>query len=257
MNNIIIFNNIITIVSFIVNISFIIPFAIKIYDYFTNKRYVKKILGFNNSAVQISHATFNIEIEKGHRHDYITCEALESVENIVDLLHIINQKFYLIENNSKYNDEINIGGFLANKKVNAYFVKFFDNFKFITNCSSKNRYDKYPIDQRMIKYSSDKTGFIINDDIFLETNKNTDYAFLIKLVKTDFKNDNEKTVHIIFGGGNIGTVKASEYLLTHYKQIYKKYNRKHYFFAIEVNKIDESINYSRGIIDLTDVMFSK
>ena len=71
----------------------------------------------------------------------------------------------------------------------------------------------------------------------------------------DFKNDNNKTVYIVFGGGNIGTVKATEYLSMCYKQIYKKYKTNHYFFALEVNKIDNSINFSKGIIDLTDIMF--
>lgn len=53
-----------------------------------------------------------------------------------------------------------------------------------------------------------------------------------------------------------GIVVNNSGLLTHYKQIYKKFGNDHYFFAIEINLVDESINYSQGIIDFTDEMFS-
>ena len=83
-----------------------------------------------------------------------------------------------------------------------------------------------------------------------------DYAFLIKLTPDDFNNECKKTVHILFGERSIGTIKATEYLMTQYKEIYKKYRNNHYFFAIEINLIDNSFNHKRGIIDLTQDMFS-
>ena len=91
----------------------------------------------------------------------------------------------------------------------------------------------------------------------METKHNKiDYAFLIKLTPDDFNNECKKTVHILFGGRAISTVKATEYLRTQYKEIYKKYKSNHYFFAIEINLIDNSFNHKKGIIDLTKEMFS-
>ena len=153
-------------------------------------------------------------------------------------------------------NEINIGGFSANRKVSAYFAKYFKNFKYIEAKEKEECFKKQDIDMRIFEFNEEgKKGFRI-DDVFLETTSRiSDYAFLIKLVKSDFKNDNEKTVHIVFGGGDIGTIKATEYLLTHYKQIYEEFGENHYFFALEVNRVDNSIKYAKGIIDLTDRMF--
>lgn len=255
MNNIIIFNNIITIISFIVNFAFIIPFLISLYNYISKKRYIKKILEFNNDITHITHSTFYFSNGTGHEHEYITYESLEGINNIIKLLHAINKKFDLTETINNSHNEINIGGFVSNRKVNSYFTKHFNNFKFIANIDRKNRYSKYPINHELIEYSDMKTGFLIENNIFFKIDEKTDYAFVIKMKKSDFKDDISKTVHIVFGGGNIGTVKATEYLSMYYKQIYKKFKNNHYFFALEINRIDNTINFSKGIIDLTDIMF--
>ena len=76
------------------------------------------------------------------------------------------------------------------------------------------------------------------------------------MVESDFKDDNNKVVHILFGAGDRATYIASQYLSTHYKQIYHTFRNEHYFFAIEVNLVDESVNHSKGIIDLTNEMFT-
>lgn len=257
MENINIFNNIITITSFILNIFFIVPLVTKLYDYFSNKIYVKRVLNLSKEPVQISHSTFELITNIDHLNTFITFESLRSVNNIINLLNLINHEYDLIGREISSKDEINIGGFMTNKKVNVYFARHFKNFKFIANIRYKSEHAGYQIDKSMVEYSTEKFGFEINNDIFLETNREiNDYAFIIKLTNSDFKDDNDRCVHILFGGGNIGTIKATEYLLTHCKQIYKKYKNNHYFFAIEVNRIDESINYSKGIIDLTDVMFT-
>lgn len=258
MYSITIFNNIIAILSFILNLTFIYTLSKKAYNYFTNKRYVKYILGFTNDVVQIKHSTFDLKELSGVSNVFITYSSLKSINNIINLLNIINKEFDLIDIGNEYKNEINIGGFMTNKSVNAYFAKHFNQFKYVTNIKYKDAYDKYPIDKQIIEYSSDKFGFKINDTDFLETtSKISDYAFLIKLTKSDFKDDNEKTVHIIFGGTDIGTIKASEYLYTHCKQLYRVYGKKHYAFALEINRIDGSINYSKGRIELTDKMFLK
>lgn len=169
---------------------------------------------------------------------------------------VINQSFSFTTHIDNARNEICIGGFLPNKRVNAYFIKYFNNFKMYINEKFKDDYEQCPIDTQMFIYSENKTGFIINEYRFLETkHEKTDYAFLIKLTPDDFKNECKKTVHILFGGRAISTVKATEYLKTQYKEIYRRYKNNHYFFAIEINLIDTSFNHQKGIIDLTNDMF--
>lgn len=249
------FNNIIVIISFIVNLTFLGTLLIKIYNYFTKKKYIKSILSFNNDVI-ISHAVFNLTTEIGITNNFITFNSLNCISHIIQLLDVIEQKYDLLGITTDYKNEINIGGIVMNKKVNAYFSKHFPNFKYITDRKYKEAYDKYPIDHTLIKYSSNKFGFLINETDFYEIKYGfNDYAFLIKMTQSDFKHDNKNSVHILFGAGAIGTEKATEYLLTHYKQIYKEYKNNHYFFAIEINLIDNSFNEAKGIIDLTNDMF--
>lgn len=257
MQYITIFNNAITVISLFVNLTFVIPLILKIYTYFTDKKYVKRVLGFNRDSVKVSHGVFHLTTDIGIANSFITYASLDSVDNIIRLLNIVGQEFDLMGKGMYSKNEINIGGFMVNKKVNAYFSKHFLNFKYQTDMKYKSAYESYPIDTRIVGYSCDKFGLIINNKIFLEIKYGyTDYAFLIKMVNSDFKDDDAKTVHIMFGASDKATYKATEYLLTHYKQIYKKFGNDHYFFAIEINLVDESINYSQGIIDFTDEMFS-
>lgn len=240
------------VISFLTNISLAICW---LYNYFSKKKYIKGVLGFNKNKVQFTHSEFVLNSDLRHKHRFITYESLESISNVIKLLNIVNKQFDLIEKDIT-NNEINIGGFLTNKKVNVYFNEHFKNFKIIENISRQKVLNNRPINHDVIEYtSSDESGFKIGDDYYLKMDKYSDYAFLIKLIETDFRNADKKTVHILFGGGNIGTIKATEYLLTHYRQIYKKYKKGHYFFAIKINLTDNSIDFSKGIIDLTDKMF--
>ena len=252
MNNI---DNIFTAMSFLVNILVLIKFIPNAFSYIFTKRYVKYVLGFDKDTVQITHSMFKFSTGQGYIYNYITYEALKSVDNIIKLLHICDFKFNLLGNDDNAKNEINIGGFVANKRVASYFTQYFPNFKYKANIGRKKIYKKFPGNESIIEYTEFETGFNINNAIFLKTDSHTDYAFIIKLIKSDFKDNNGKTVHILFGGENLGTEKSTEYFLKHTKQIYKKYKKNHYFFAIEINKTDGSINYSKGIIDLTDIMF--
>lgn len=258
MKYMIFFNNTMVLLSFIVNIFFLVPFIYNIYKYFTQRRYIKKVLNYDkNRAVQIYQSTYTFNTVEGYTYDYITYESLECMDNILNIFNIIDQKFSFTTQDDSANNEICIGGFLPNKRVNSYFIKYFSNFKFYVNEKFREPYEKCPIDTKIIIYSKNKTGFKINENIFLETKTDKiDYAFLIKLTSDDFNNECKKTVHILFGERSIGTIKATEYLMTHYKEIYKKYRNNHYFFAIEINLIDNSFNHKRGIIDLTQDMFS-
>lgn len=261
MDTINIFNVFITIISFIINIFFIIPFIVKIFDYFLDKRFIKKVLNFSKGPVQIYPSTYALQANLNKTYTFISYEFLKSLNNISKILQSTRQKYNIVDVNldTISKDEINIGGFITNKKVNVYFSTHFKNFKFISDIKYKEEHDTYTIDKSMIEYDTKDFGFRMNNnkDCFLETNDRNDYAFLIKLVNSDFKDDYNRCVHILFGGGSIGTIKAAEYLSTHYKQIYKKFRNNHYFFAIEVSRIDGSINHARGIIDLTDIMFDK
>lgn len=256
MAHIICFNNFITILSFLLNLLLIVSGVARGYMYFTKKRYVKGVLGYDNTPVQVSQSIFEIEGGSGIKKNYVTHGFLIAMNNIVNLFNVINQKFYFAEGQEDAKNEVNIGGFYANKRVNAYFKKYFPQFKYLDKKEKEEAYRQHYMDIEMFEFTNDGTkGFKVGN-IFLETTyKKSDYAFLIKLVKADFNNDNEKTVHILFGGDEIGTIKATEYLLTHYKQIYELYGENHYFFALEISGIDNSINYSKGIIDLTDRMF--
>ena len=248
------YNDFITIISAIGNVVLICPYAKKVINFYKDKRFLKNVLGFNDKPVLISHCIFNFSTGKNHEHEYITKESLEATNKVIDLLHRQDIQFTLLDNSDSQN-EINIGGMVANKRVEKYFKNHFKTIKYVASKDREEAYKEWGVNREFVEFSTDKTGFKINNKILLETNELVDYALLIKLVPTDFKNENDKTVHIIFGGSNIGTVKAAEYLSTHYKQIYKKYKRNHYFFAIEVNRIDKSINYAKGIIDLSEIMF--
>lgn len=257
MNYVTFFNNAMGVLSLIVNIFFLVPFIYKIYKYFTQKRYVKKLLAYNKEPVQIYQATYMFDTIEGDTRDYITYDYLRCVDNILSIFNVINQQVSFINQFDNARNEICIGGFIPNKRVNAYFTKHFKKFKYYVDEKYKNDYDKLPVDTQICYFSKDKTGFKIGESLFLETLiDKTDYAFLIKLTQDDFENGCDKTVHILFGGKSISTIKATEYLRTQYKEIYKKYKNKHYFFAIEINLIDNSFNHRLGIIDLTNELFN-
>lgn len=247
-----ILNIIITIISFTVNLFFLIPFLYKFYKYFTQKRYIKKVLGYNSSPVEIYLSTRKFN---SNGYDFVTYNIIEGVQNILNIFDIINQKFLFVNKKDSARNEMCIGGFINNKRVNTYFSKYFKTFKYYIDESLKKYHDLRSIDTQMIEYSTIKKGFQIYDGLFLDTQLNKkDYAFLIKLTPNDFSCD--KTVHILFGGKSISTIKATEYLKTYYKDIYKNHKNGHYFLAIEINLVTNSFNFKDGIIDLTDKMFT-
>lgn len=257
MNLINISNNIITIISFIVNLFFLVPFIYKVYKYFIQNRYIKKILAYSNEPIQIYQSTFKFEALDGSKHDFIKCSSLEETNNLLNIFNYKIQKFVFVNQDDSAKNEICIGGSFYNKKTNSYFNKYFNNFISVIDLKYKNKLDSLHIDTQLVEYSSNEFGFKIGEDIFLETEEyKNDYAFLIKLTSNDFNDERNKVVHILFGGTYVGTIKATEYLKTHCKEIYKKYKNEHYFFAIEIDLINKSFNQKVGIIDLTNKMFS-
>lgn len=257
MNTVSTFNNLITILSFLANIMFIIPFIVKVYQYFTNKKYIRKVLGYNAEPVEISYCRYQINTNIHVCNEFVNYSSVIATNNIIKVLNSVNQKYTLVQSNQDVRNELNLGGFIANKKVNVYFTKYFPKFKYMVDINKKDIYQQYPVDKRVYEFSTDgRNGFQIGENEFLDTTDEiSDYAFLIKLTKDDFKDGNEKVVHILFGGCDIGTIMATEFLQKHSKEIYKNYGKGHYFFALEINRVDNSINYSKGIIDLTAKMF--
>ncbi len=254
MSGLELFNNIITVISFLANIVLILHYIKKAYIYYTDKRYLKKVLGFDDKTVLVTHSTFKFLTGQENVSSYITYDSLRAINKVIDMLNSQKIKFDLIGNKDSQN-EVNIGGMLTNKRVGNYFRNHFKNFKYVASKDREEIHRTYSIEQSIVEYSTGSTtGFKINGEM-LPIDNSTDYAFIIKLLPDDFQDEMKKTVHIIFGSKNIGTVKAAEYLATHYKQIYRKYKDKHYFFAIKVNCNNSSINYAEGIKDFTNEMF--
>lgn len=250
-----IFNNILAIMECTFGIYGVITFISKAIQYCRRIRYIKKVLGYNRDTVQIYHSTFELLTDENQKNIFVTEKAILSVDNVIALFRVAKLKFSLIGQDNEAINEMCIGGFIPNKRVNSYFSQFFPEFKYCAKTKFRDKYEKLPINTQIFEYAENKTGFRLNQDTFLETNSQKDYAFLIKLTSDDFNTTTKKTVHILFGGRDIGTLKATEYLRTQYKEIYKKYKNKHYFFAIEINLVDNSFNQRTGIIDLSDIMF--
>lgn len=239
--------------SFIINLAFIIPFLQKVYKYFKTTRYKRKVLAYNNDPIQIYQSVLNYKVASGNEYDVIMCSPLEEIHNVLCIFDYKLQKFVFANQDDNARNEMCIGGTFYNKRTNSYFVRYFDNFEVYVG----RKLEKANLVSQKVVYTDNHFGFKINEELFLETKEGLiDYAFLIKLVPKDFNNENDKVVHILFGGTFTGTIKATEYLKTHCKEIYKKFKNEHYFFAIEVNLTDKSFNEKEGIIDLTDKMFS-
>lgn len=255
MNYLVIFNNFVTIISFLVGVPSIISLSIKLYRYSCDVRYAKKVLGFDKQPVQITQCIFEIENKGYGEKYYVTRSSVIALKNIISLLNAVGQKFNVTDNSGEEVNEIHIGGFVANKKVGHYLKAHFPEFKYITSGDKIELYRKNHVDPDILIRSDNQRTFKLGNKILDMTGRDIEYAFLIKLTKDDFKDSNTKTVHIIFGRGDAGTIKATEFLAKNYKNIYNAFKDKHYFFAIEVNNFDNSVNGSKGIIDFTDIMF--
>lgn len=250
-------NNMITLISFIVNLFFIVPFVYKLYKYLMQNRFIERIFDYNSDPIQIYQSTFKFHVANGNKYSFIECSSLEEIHNLLNIFDFKTTKFVFTNHDDSARNEICIGGSFYNKRTNSYFIKYFSEFKEFVDFKHKNKLENADIDTQMVEYSDNRFGFKIDEDTFLETVEyKKDYAFLIKLTPNDFNIENKKVVHILFGGTYIGTIKATEYLKSHCKEIYRKYKNKHYFFAIEINLIDNSFNDRIGIIDLTDKMFN-
>lgn len=248
-------NFVITFISVSINIFIGFMWLKHKFDYLFNTRYLKKLLAYTDEPVQIYQAVNDYISVEGFHSKIISIDSIEGLYNIINMLSLVGKEYKFVNQNDTCKNEICIGGFLYNKRVNSYFLNHFGNFKYYINTKYKDYYEKTTSNSPILKYTNHKFGFYIDETLFLEIIPDKkDYIFVIKLTPDDFKMG-EKTVHILFGGRLISTLKATEYLYSQYKNIYKKFKNKHYFFAVEFNLVDNSFNHQKGIIDLTEKMF--
>lgn len=245
-----------TVVSVIINL---VTFAVLLKNgikYLTDLRFLKKVLGIQNKCTIITYSIFEASMQERFKYRTVTYKAILAMGKVIRLLEKFKYKYEFSGSTREYGvcDEIHIGGPLTNKAVNTYIITHLPGFKFYTQNYRKKRFEKYPINKHFIQYNDNAIGFELKkgqDEIFLEHSEYTDYAILIKLIPNDFCNTCSKTVHILFGGTDTGTLKAVEFFETYYKAIYKKFSSNHYIIAVPVNLVDGTFDLSKGFFDLT------
>lgn len=170
--------------------------------------------------------------------------------------------------NEEY-DEILFEGPAANPRVNFYIRTYFPMVKYYVNLNeffapddkSKKYKKQFRNRIKQMDYIQDTDGyygFSVGSKKLDMISGETDYAILIKMVPDDFPAlDKKRTIHILFGWSLAGSRKSIEYFLNHYKKIYKKFKKGHYFIAVNVNKSDNEYIAKEDYIDLTDEAFQR
>lgn len=251
-------NSFITIISLLLNLGALVVCLKKAYHYIVDIRKLKILLGYKDKYIIVSQSLFVHSMIKGLE-EYADCmmtyNSVLALNKVGFFLKKCNIEYDIFSNSNIYLGEMHLGGPITNKYVNSYMNYFFDNFKYVVPFDKRKEYENYPINTQVIEYSENRWGFKFYDKIYNLDSK-TDYAVLIKLTKTDFKNQFEKTVHIIFGGSDVGMLKGVEFFENHYKILYEKFKKDHYFIVISIDRVNGNIIFSNGIEDLTDIMFN-
>lgn len=148
--------------------------------------------------------------------------------------------------------EIHIGGPTVNVATYQYIMNFIPSYKAIVKKGEVPRESRF-LNPNFIQIGEqtgfsvvDKRGNIIN---FYRDDWINDIGILIRL-----KINNKKVVHLIFGTGKRGTLVALNYLTNYAEDISKKYQDKNYFLLLWGNYINYSIDFSKGIQDLSDCL---
>ena len=254
-------STIITALSILLNFFTYIPQFLK---WLMDKRYLKHVLNSKNKYFLITQSILGPGmISKTFTKTYslITKKSVICICKICKLLDKAKIPYQVFETNKEQFDEIHIGGPLTNINTNAYISQYFPNFYYIDKICNKQQHDKFfYIHKKLIKYSDEFNGFSIkiknnNQPKILQfpNNKDTDYAFLIKLCSDDLGID--KTVHLILGGSDIGTLVATDFFTKNYIELYKYAKKDHYFIVIQVHKTNQSVAMP-SMKDLTEQMFN-
>lgn len=145
--------------------------------------------------------------------------------------------------------EIHIGGPTVNSDTYQYIINFLPTYKSIVKRTNIPKESKF-VSPGFIQ-EGEKTGFSIVDQNgktheYFREDKRNDIGILIRL-----KINERKTVHLIFGTGKRGTLAALNYLTNYAEDIMKNFKRKNYFLLLWGNYTNYSIDFSKGITDLS------
>lgn len=245
-----------TIIGGISTIAIIVELNIKLYTFFTQKRYIKTVLNFNKKSCLVSQATYPDTITSSEK--VVTFTSMQSFQMINEMLYKVNYVINPYIDNFEGNNIIHIGGPAANIHVNALFVERKFDFYFCTSRKNEISHQKLNLNQSCLEYSDDNTIYfkIGNEKLIIEKNVR-DYGIIIR-IPYDRNVGREYSTHIIFGCWANGTLKAVEFFTKNHKIIAKKYKRSKYCFAVPINLIDNTIVISNNsIIDLTNQFFKE
>lgn len=223
-----------------------------------SNRCLKKVLGFKDKRCGITIPIFKKNIY-GKRRNVALIEEIELRQKVMQ--EMIRLKIHVDDNpeaNTPTENEIHIGGPVANIRTNTYIKNYFPKFKIGVNDEHLRRYQREnlkEIYQQILITGCTTEGIYYGEELehIVEYERfEKDCAVLVKLTKEDLKSD--RTVHLLFGCGQVGTSNAVNYFLHNHKKLYKEYRGGHYFVIFPVNHKDKSLVES-GKMDLTDCMF--
>lgn len=214
----------------------ILPLAKKIFMYHNKIKYRKKTLHLMNKNVLITCGSFS---RKEDIHDVAGLNEVKCIKTVMNLCSTVKAKTYFQDEYAQTDiDEIHIGGPQNNTTVNTLMADYFEGrFKFIDDTESGVSFG-----------TEGKEKYTVNS-------KYGDYAILTRIIDPKER----KSIHILFGCFELGTVKAIEYFTKHSKEIYDfmkkcKLEKSNYFFMLHVNN-DGRHDPHIGLTDLTEVMF--
>lgn len=253
-------STVITILSLIINFATYIP---KFFKWLTDRRYLRAVLLGKNKHFIITQSLFRpgmISSTSIENYTVVTENSVISIQKIVKLLEKTKISYDVLQTNKEHYDEIHVGGPISNINTNAYVTQYFPNFHFVDQKSRQYQHENYyNIHRSLIDYAETFHGFLItasNDNqstYKFPVDDENDYMFLIKLTSREL--NCEKTVHLIFGGSDIGTLVATDYFTKCYKNLYKLAKKDRYFIAIPVHRTNKSAAISK-LIDLSKSMFN-
>lgn len=209
----------------------------KIFEYFSDLKFLKQVLQFNSKSCCVSLSIFRKDIV-GSSHDYITLNAVQSYQKLAALLKKREIMIEPLSAEYKNNNIIYIEGPSANIEVCSILTRF-NGFKYYTGPDQKAIFQKNRVNQHFIVYSNEKRGFMFGDKFF-EIQKDTKDMGVFIRIPQDKKRGILFTTHIIFAVWDIGTYKAVEFFIQNYKIISRMFKNKPYCFVIPISRIDNS-----------------
>ena len=100
----------------------------------------------------------------------------------------------------------------------------------------------------------DGGGFMVGETDLFET-EGEQFAILVKIGEQQL--GQQRTVHLLFGYGAVGTAAAGYYLWKHFAQIHRRHGRDKYCIAIKVIRKEGYKSVRASYDDYTDAAFQK